>query len=304
MTATLGLGTYRIPAPAMASAAERAATAPAPWVDTAPNYRGGLAHRLLAPVLQSHPQLRVATKTGFLTPQAGREALAAGVITEAEADLGHSLNPLFVRWQLEQSCGELGRDRPDTVFIHNPERSPDPGSLARHLRDAFEILEDAAGAGRIGSYGLATWTGFSHGLFTVTDLDRIATEAAGTPDHHLRTIQLPVSLIEDTALSQALRGRGPAIHAADQGWRVHASAPLHGGTLTRLDGADELANLIRPGTSAAAACLAAVASCPGITKILLSTSNAAHWHSALATLDLPPVPTDTLRSVLDVLAAT
>jgi aryl-alcohol dehydrogenase-like predicted oxidoreductase len=84
---------------------------------------------------------------------------------------------------------------------------------------------------------------------------------------------------------------------------VHASAPLHGGTLTHLDGSDELANLIRPGTSAAAACLAAVVSCPGITKVLLSTSNAAHWHSALATLALPPVPTDTLRSILDVLAA-
>jgi hypothetical protein len=105
-----------------------------------------------------------------------------------------------------------------TVFAHNPERSPDPGSLARHLRDAFEILEDEAGAGRICSYGgLATWTGFSHGLFTVTDLDRIATEATGTPDHHLRTIQFPVSLIEDTALSQGLRGRGPIIHAADRG---------------------------------------------------------------------------------------
>lgn len=64
---------------------------------------------------------------------------------------------------------------------------------------------------------------------------------------------------------------------------MHASAPLQGGTLTRLDGSDELANLIRPGTRAAAACLAAIASCPGITKVLLSTSNAAHWHSACRT---------------------
>ncbi|MEV6654957.1 aldo/keto reductase [Streptomyces sp. NPDC051219] len=256
MTATLGLGTYRTPATSVVAAAERAVTTPVPWVDTAPNYCGARAHRLLAPVLQATPQLRVATKTGFLTPQTGREALAAGVITDPEANLGHSLNPSFVRWQIDRSLAELGRDRLDVVFVHNPERVREPGGLAQHLRGAFEALEVEAWAGRIGSYGVATWNGFSKGWFNVASLDRIATEAAGTPDHHLRTIQLPVSLIEDTPLHQALRGRGPITHAADRGWSVHASAPLHGGTLARLDGADTLANLIRPGASAAEACLA------------------------------------------------
>ncbi|MFD0008837.1 aldo/keto reductase [Streptomyces sp. NPDC127178] len=206
MTATLGLGTYRIPAAAsMASAAERVATAPVPWVDTAPNYCGGRPHRLLAPVLQAQPQLRVATKTGFLTPRTGREALAAGVITKPEANVGHSLSPSFVRWQLDRARAELGRDRLDTVFVHNPERSPDPGSLAQHLRDAFEILEVEAGADRICSYWVATWNGFSQGLFTIAALDRIATEAASTPR--------PPSA-DDPASRQPHRGPPPLTGAA------------------------------------------------------------------------------------------
>ena len=74
------------------------------------------------------------------------------------------------------------------------------------------------------------------------------------------------------------------------------------GTLARLDDGDTLAALVRPGASLAEACLAATASCPGITKVLLSTGDARHWQSALNALDQPPVPVDTLRSVLDVLA--
>jgi hypothetical protein len=84
---------------------------------------------------------------------------------------------------------------------------------------------------------------------------------------------------------------------------VHASAPLHGGTLAGLDDDAELADLFRPGTTTPAACLTAAASCPGVTKILLSTADAGHWQTALAALDQPPIPTDILRKVLDVLAA-
>ncbi|MEF9886765.1 aldo/keto reductase [Streptomyces sp. P9-A4] len=299
MTATLALGTYRVPANRMNQAAEHAANAPMPWVDTAPNYCDGTAHQLLAPALAAHPRLRVATKTGYLTPKEIRAAAADGI--PIPADARHSLDPAVVDWQVERARAELGRARLDTMFVHNSEHLPDD-QLAAGLRDAFAILEEKVACGRIASYGVAVWNGFTDGRFTVATLNRLAQIAAGSHDHHLTTIQLPVSLIEATALAQALLGRGPIAHAVDHGWHVHASAPLHGGELARLDGGAELAGLIRPGTTIAEAALAAVASCPGIERVLVSTADPRHWDRALTALAHDPVPATTLRSVLRVLA--
>ncbi|MGA4980150.1 aldo/keto reductase [Streptomyces cinereoruber] len=299
MKAVLALGTYRIAAEHLAAAAERAATAPDPWIDTAPNYTGGAAHRLLAPVLAAHPGLPVATKTGYLTPAAAREAATAGL--PLTPGTRHSLHPALVRRQVEQARAELGRDRLDAVFVHNPEHLP-PDRLPAALHEAFAVLEDLTAAGHLTAYGVATWSGFADSRFTVTGLDRIARTAAGTPDHHLRHIQLPVSLIQDTALTQALLGRGPITHAADRGWHVHASAPLHGGDLAHLDGGHELAALLRPGATIAEAALAATASCPGIERVLISTARTQHWNQALAALAHPPLPPTILRKVLHELA--
>ncbi|MFF8431715.1 hypothetical protein ACF07Y_42640 [Streptomyces sp. NPDC016566] len=148
---------------------------------------------------------------------------------------------------------------------------------------------------------MATWSGFTEDAFTVPLLDRLAREAAGSSEHHLRLLQLPVSLVVDTHLREALHGAGPITHAADRGWEVHASAPLHGGELLTL-ATPEIAALIQEGAGVAAACLAAAASCPGVEKVLLSTSRTAHWEAALAMTREPAIPPATLRTVLDVLA--
>ncbi|MFF3459682.1 aldo/keto reductase [Streptomyces sp. NPDC002730] len=302
MNATLGLGTYRIAGEELADAARRAASSPAAWIDTAPNYTGGCAHRLLAPVLANHPGLRVATKTGFLTPGTARAALAAGVLDQEDAAAGHSLHAPYVRWRLERNRAELGRHRLDTLFLHNPERTTRPDQLHDQLRAAFAVLEEAAAAGHLTTYGIATWSGFTEHRITVPDLDRLAAEAAGAREHHLRALQLPVSLVMADAFDQALVGRGPIADAAALGWQVHASAPLHGGELPTL-ATRELAGLLRPGASIPAVCLAASASCPGVSMLMLSTGNPGHWDEALAALDEGPIPAESMRKVLDVLAA-
>jgi aryl-alcohol dehydrogenase-like predicted oxidoreductase len=252
-------------------------------------------------VLKDHPELHVATKAGFLTPAAARAAHAAGVVPTAM--IRHSIAPSFVRWQTGRSRTELGRDRLDAVFLHNPEHAyaGDRGALADELRAAFVALEEAVHAGHVAAYGVATWSGFTEGAFTVPLLDRLAREAAGSSEHHLRVLQLPVSLVMDTYLREALNGAGPITRAADRGWEVHASAPLHGGELLTL-ATPEIAALVRQGASVNAACLAVSASCPGVAKVLLATSKAAHWDDALAITGAPAVPPSTLRTALDVLA--
>lgn len=299
-TAALGLGTYRLRSSLVHEAACRAAEDPGTaWVDTAPNYLGGRAQSLLAPALARH-RVPVSTKVGFLARGSATTAIVAGALSPTQADAGHCLSPAFIRWQCARNRAELGRDRLDMVFVHNPERAH--GDPYEVLRRAFTALEEEVEAGTLDAYGVATWNGFDMGAFTVPHLDRLASLAAGTTDHHLRAVQLPVSLVTATALTQALDTRGPIAQAAERGWEVFASAPLFGGELTEL-ATRELADLIRPDLSVAQACLLAVASCPGVTRILLSASDPEHWAEGRSAIHEPAVTVPTLRKVLDVLAS-
>lgn len=296
MTASLGLGTYKVRV--AAEAARTACSHGARWIDTAPNYLDGQAHRDLSAVLDLHPQVKVSTKTGFIARDQRQPAVAAGVITPQAAATGHSLAPPFVRWQTARSLAYLGRA--DIVFVHNPERAGhDRDTVHTALREAFTVLEDFARAGRIGGYGVATWHGFDTGAFTVPELCALARDAAG-PAHHLRAIQLPVSLVMARPITLALDGRGPLVQARAAGLLTFGSSPLHGGELPDLV-TPELADFIRPGTCPAAACLLAAASCPSLDVVLLSASTPDHWHAALHATASPLTP-DQLRKVTDVLA--
>ncbi len=121
-------------------------------------------------------------------------AVQQGILTDDQAAAGHSLAPEFLRWQTDRSMDVLGRA--DIVFVHNPEHAHvDREELHERLREAFAVLEEFADAGRIGGYGVAAWSAFTSGAFTVTELLGLAREAAGSGEHHLRAVQLPVSLV-------------------------------------------------------------------------------------------------------------
>ncbi|WP_259454394.1 aldo/keto reductase [Streptomyces ginkgonis] len=295
MTAVLALGTHRCRE--VAAAAQRAATSPHPWVDTAPNYLAGRAHSLLAPVLAAHPAMGVSTKIGFLPAAEAAGALRDGAITPGEAATGHSITPAYIRWQLARNRAQLGRDRIDVLFVHNPERAR---PRTEQLAAAFTVLEEAVAAGWIGGYGVATWSGHADGTCTVPGL-LAAARTAGGAAHHLVALQLPVNLVLAEPMAAALAGHGPIADAAAAGLEVYASAPLHGGELAAL-ATEELADLIRPGLTPAGACILAAASCPGVRKLLLAASSAAHWDDAHAALAGGPLTPAHLGTVLDVLA--
>jgi aryl-alcohol dehydrogenase-like predicted oxidoreductase len=298
VSAVLGLGTYRVRA--VEAAARTAFREGATWVDTAPNYCHGQAHGELRGALIEYPKVHVSTKTGFHSGPQRRAALSAGLLTEAEAAAGHTLKPRFIRWQTRQSLALLGRA--DLVFVHNPEHhQADRAHIHAALLGAFEVLEEFAADGRIGGYGVATWSGFSSGAYTVADLLSLAQQAAGSPLHHLTGVQLPVSLVQLDPLTAALRNEGPLAAAHANGLATFASAPLHGGELPELM-TPELVDFIRPGLTPAEAALLAVGSCPHLDVVLLSASTRAHWRLAAYVLS-EPLASDELRRVTDVLAA-
>ncbi|MFF3326509.1 hypothetical protein [Streptomyces sp. NPDC002889] len=163
-------------------------------------------------------------------------------------------------------------------------------------------MEEYAAAGRIGGYGVATWRGLDTGAFSVVELLALAREAAGRGEHHLRAIQLPVSLVMARPIILTLDGRGPLVQARASGLSAFVSSPLHGGELPGMVTA-QLAHLIEPGLTPAQAALRVVASTPGVTRVLLGTHNPAHWDAARDTLALPPLAPSALRKVIDVLGA-
>lgn len=294
MTTHIGLGTHLVRD--VEQAAVHAVACGARWIDTAPNYRGGQAQQLLAPVLAANPAVKVSTKVGFFHQPDAQAAVQDQVMPVEELEAGHCIRARYLRWQIERSCAELGRDQIDTLFLHNPERTTAGAVFA-----AFVELEELAIAGHIAGYGIATWDGFSSGKFTVPALIDMAHKAAWGEPHHLRAIQLPVSLVNIGPITQALDGRGPIGDASAAGMEVFASSPLHGGELPTMI-TPELAALIGDGLQPVEAALAVVASTPGVSRVLVSASTPEHWKQAADTVAAQPIPAALLRKVTDVLA--
>lgn len=174
-----------------------------------------------------------------------REFFSRGLMTREEVVAGgHCLSPRFLADSVRRSRENLGVPTVDVYCIHNPEQqlvAISREELTRRMRDAFTQMEACADAGEIGSYGVASWAGFTCPPETrehlgLADLVKIAHEVAGDA-HRFRVVQMPVSLATPDAVrvaSQALsrRRRVSALAAAaEMGLCVLATAALMQGRL-------------------------------------------------------------------------
>lgn len=199
-------------------------------VDTAVNYRCQRSERSVGRALRkafesesaSRSEVVVCTKGGYIPlegqPPESRDKYTAylaaeyfdhGVMTPADVIAGgHCLTPRFLSNQIDRSRANLGVTCIDIYYIHNPEQQL--GILSRSvfldvMRNAFVELEAQVKAGKVGTYGCATWNGFrvfpaNRNYLSLSELVSAAVDAGG-PDHHFRTIQLPVNL----AMTEAVR---------------------------------------------------------------------------------------------------
>ena len=315
---SLGMGTY-LGEPddafdtAYAQAAVHAVSRGVNVLDSAANYRFqrseralGRAIRALAAQGIARESLVLCTKGGFLAfdgavpenPKAWfeRTFVKPGIADYVDlVDGVHCMAPRYLQHQIGQSLANLGIDRIDVYYVHNPEmqlRLLTPPAFRKRLLAAFVQLEQEAADGRIGAYGLATWDGFrlapgTGGYLSLDEVVATAREAAGgTP--HFGFVQLPYNM----AMTEALTLRNQGDRAFLEAAAAHGIGVITSAALLQAKVLGKIPASLREktgGSTDAQAALQFARSAPGVLTSLVGMSSVAHVEDNLAVGDLAPI---------------
>jgi len=289
-------------------------------IDSAINYRLQRSERSIGAALQalaakgfSRDELVLCTKAGFLSPDGempddaneyfAREYIKPGIFRPEDiaADC-HCMTPRYLADQMERSRRNLGVECIDVFYLHNPETQLSElrrEEFRQRVLDAFQFLESAVVAKKIGAYGFATWNAFREdpqapGYLPLAWIEEIAREAGGT-DHHFRFVQLPLNLAMPEALvraNQVVDGKTMAMVQAARALKITliTSAALLQGQLTRNlpKYIGEALGLEKDSVSA----LQFARSVPGVTTALAGMSHVEHVRANLEVVGLEPAPRD------------
>ncbi|MEO8436645.1 MAG: aldo/keto reductase [Pyrinomonadaceae bacterium] len=287
-------------------------------IDTAANYRFQRGERAIGAALkqlaEDNPQVReeivICTKGGYLPFDGAPPVDVRSYVEEtfvrpgiaSFADIvggSHCLTPAYLQNQLDQSLANMNLSCVDVYYVHNPESqlgSVSTEEFYKRLGAAFELLEKNVAAGKIKSYGVATWNGFRvdsesrdyHSLPQIVD----AARKAGGEAHNFRFIQLPLNLAMPEALllqNQELHGNHVSVLEAAEalGVTVMASASILQGRV-----ASGLPERIREPLGSLATDaqtgIQFVRSAPGITTALVGMSQRAHVEENLQLVRVDP----------------
>jgi len=314
---SLGIGTYLVRDDAAtdalyAASVRRALQLGVNVVDTAINYRNQRSERAVGAALRESGQARdgvvLCTKGGYLAFDGGRPHdarayveetfLRPGILQADEIVAGcHSMAPRYLADQIERSRRNLGVETIDVYYLHNPETQlgevPRPEFL-RRLRLAFEALEKACGAGRIGCYWTATWSGYrlereDEEYLSLSEVLSAARDVGGD-GHRFRALQLPFNVEMDEAATFRNQGELTVLQAARAaGLMVFASASVLQGRLTQ-----QLPQPVRDALHGvdtdAQRALQFARSTPGITCALVGMKTPAHVEENATLAKVQPLP--------------
>ena len=323
---SLGLGTYLGEPDAAADARYTAAIAHAlrsgiHLLDTAINYRHQRSERNIGAALEQlfragelrRDEVIVCTKAGYLCFDGEmpadpgqyfqREYVQRGLLDPSQVAGGiHCMAPRYLADQIERSRRNLGLETLDVFYVHNPESqfaSVDAPTFRARLKEAFVMLEQAAGEGKIRYYGVATWSGFrapaeAPDALHLSEMLDVAREAGGD-QHHFRFVQLPFNLAmpEAYAFRNQTLGGEPASTltlAAAAGVVVVGSATLYQGQLTR-----DLPAFVRERLGMATDSESAIQfsrSAPSLATALVGMSRQEHVEANLKVSAHPLTPTE------------
>jgi len=239
-----------------------------------------------------------------------------GLVDPAQTVRGcHSLEPAFIRDQIQRSRRNLGLATLDVYCIQNPELhllDKGPEAFRVLLRELVGVLEQAVADGWLASWGVSTWSGFftpytDMGHLSLAELFDVALEVGG-PDHHLRAIQFPYSVAMGEAaglpsqFGGGARPTGVLETLRDTGTAVFTTLPLVQGRAARglpgflRDAFPELA------TDAQVA-LQFARSTPGVTTTLVGMRSPRHVEENLDLLRYTPARPEVIERLFEHAAA-
>jgi aryl-alcohol dehydrogenase-like predicted oxidoreductase len=289
-------------------------------IDSAVNYRHQRSERAIGRALAAgiarrafaRDEILIATKGGFIPfdrdvppdPRAyfSETYVRTGIVAPGDIAGGaHCMTPRYLKNQIERSRTNLGVEKIDVYYIHNPEAElgeVDRDAFMTRMREAFTALEAAAAEGLIGVYGTATWNGYRQDpadadYLSLPEMTTLARQIAGDA-HHFRVIQLPYNLAMPEAFTRGNQRLGDAVMstldaAAKLGIYVMASATIYQGKL-----AQQLPPVLAehlPGLATdAQRALQFVRSTPGIGTALVGMRSVGHVDENAAVAAAPPVP--------------
>jgi len=328
---SIGLGTYLGEADNFTDAQyveaiSRALACGCNVLDTAINYRHQRSERAIGRALSSLDSARivqraeivVATKGGYLPfdhtlpsdPHAyiHETFIKSGLTTAEDIVEWNCIAPRYLAAQVEQSLHNLGLACVDIYYLHNPEAQLQKWSrqeFARRIAAAFTVLEEKVAAGKIRSYGTATWNGYrqpntARDYLALADLVAIAQKVGGQ-EHHFKVVQLPYNLAMPEALSKQNQTMGKAtvsfLEAAhDLGITVMASATILQGKLAR-----QLPPFIGEAmtslTTDAQRAIQFTRSTPGITTALVGMKSVAHVEQNMTVAAIPLAPLEQFQKL-------
>jgi aryl-alcohol dehydrogenase-like predicted oxidoreductase len=286
-------------------------------VDTAINYRCQRAERVVGRALSDaavdRDEMVVATKGGFVPfdgswprePAAyvRREFLDTGLVSPDDLARGsHALAPAFLDAMVDRSLSNLGLDRIDLYYVHNPETQLSERSRAdvyAALEDAFTRLERRRESGDVGAYGVATWTAFrvppDHddylSLAEICARAEAAADAAGAAEPGLAAIQLPFNVTMADAFTVTAHGddgeESVLREARERGLGVFTSASIGQGELARSIPPAVDAELA--GDTPAQRAINFARSAPGVTAALVGTGRRQHVAENVAAGTFDPL---------------
>lgn len=205
-------------------------------LDTAFNYRRFTSHRTLAGIAADLlPAFSISTKVGYFPD-------------------GHDLDTGRLRAAVEQSARELGQI-PDTVLLHNPERSPDGFGAA------CAALAQMREAGLCRAWGISTWDPRNL-LQSIWEVPR--------PDVAMVRAGLTVSAAVLDAGEQLVERAGPR--------ELWGMAPFAGDTADPIWATVDTSLFLAPGQqgSALQTGLAAALAIPEVARLAVGTSHLDH----------------------------
>jgi len=213
------------------------------YIDTSSNYMYGEAEVLIGESLKGRDRddFTIVTKGGYIqgpNMQRVQEGWNVEDMVEYNPECFHSISPMFLEDQIENSLKRLQVDSIDVYLLHNPEyylmhalggSATDEDIDTHHkvmqerIKKAFSFLEEMVKVGKIKAYGISS-NSFSkkendYHFLEYKHLVDYAKEIAGD-EHNFKVIQLPINMYEKDGINTAK-------WAHENSLEVHVNRPLN-----------------------------------------------------------------------------